>query len=144
VAVRSHWPTQNDASAQGKPLVVCTGGEPLLQLDSPLIDALHVQGFEIAVETNGTQPIPPRLDWVCVSPKAGSELVATAGDELKLVFPQPGAMPGQFEHLAFRHFFLQPMDGPLREQHTQAAVAHCMAHPKWRLSLQTHKLLGIP
>jgi len=96
------------------------------------------------VETNGTQPIPPGLDWVCVSPKAGSELVAKAGDELKLVFPQPDAMPGQFEHLAFRHFFLQPMDGPLREQHTQAAVAHCMAHPKWRLSLQTHKLLGIP
>jgi len=143
-AVRSHWPTLNGASAQGRPLVVCTGGEPLLQLDAPLIDALHAQGFEIAVETNGTQPIPPGLDWVCVSPKAGSELVATAGDELKLVFPQPGAMPAQFEHLAFRHFFLQPMDGPLREQHTQAAVAHCMAHPKWRLSLQTHKLLGIP
>lgn len=143
-AVRSHWPAPEGASAQGKPLVVCTGGEPLLQLDSPLIDALHAQGFEIAVETNGTQPIPPGLDWVCVSPKAGSELVAKAGDELKLVFPQPGAMPEQFEHLAFRHFFLQPMDGPLREQHTQAAVAHCMAHPKWRLSLQTHKLLGIP
>ena len=143
-AVRSHWPTQNGASAKGRPLVVCTGGEPLLQLDSPLIDALHAQGFEIAVETNGTQPIPPGLDWVCVSPKAGSELVATAGDELKLVFPQLGAMPGQFEHLVFRHFFLQPMDGPLREQHTQAAVAYCMAHPQWRLSLQTHKLLGIP
>ncbi len=143
-AVRSHWPSPKGTSAQGKPLVVCTGGEPLLQLDAPLIDALHAQGFEIAVETNGTQPIPPGLDWVCVSPKAGSELVATAGDELKLVFPQPGAMPDQFEHLAFRHFFLQPMDGPLREQHTQAAVAHCMAHPRWRLSLQTHKLLGIP
>ncbi len=143
-AVRSHWPTQNDASAQGRPLVVCTGGEPLLQLDAPLIDALHAQGFEIAVETNGTQPIPPGLDWVCVSPKAGSELVATAGDELKLVFPQTGAMPEQFAQLAFRHFFLQPMDGPLREQHTQAAVAHCMSHPRWRLSLQTHKLLGIP
>lgn len=143
-AVRSHWPSLKGTSAQGKPLVVCTGGEPLLQLDAPLIDALHAQGFEIAVETNGTQPIPPGLDWVCVSPKAGSELVATAGDELKLVFPQPGAMPDQFEHLAFRHFFLQPMDGPLREQHTQAAVAHCMAHPRWRLSLQTHKLLGIP
>lgn len=143
-AVRSHWPAQNVASAQGRPLVVCTGGEPLLQLDSPLIDALHQQGFEIAVETNGTQPIPPGLDWVCVSPKAGSEQVATAGDELKLVFPQPGAMPEQFEHLAFRHFFLQPMDGPMREQHTQAAVAYCMAHPQWRLSLQTHKLLGIP
>lgn len=143
-AVRSHWPTLNGASAQGRPLVVCTGGEPLLQLDSPLIDALHAQGFEIAVETNGTQPIPPGLDWVCVSPKAGSELVATAGDELKLVFPQPGAQPEQFEPLAFRHFFLQPMDGPLREQHTKAAVAYCMAHPQWRLSLQTHKLLGIP
>lgn len=139
-AVRSHWPR----SAGGTPLVVCTGGEPLLQLDLPLIDALHAQGFEIAVETNGTQPIPPGLNWVCVSPKAGSELVATAGDELKLVFPQPGAMPEQYEQLAFRHFFLQPMDGPLREQHTQAAVAHCMSHPRWRLSLQTHKLLGIP
>ena len=143
-AVRSHWPSPKGTSAQGKPLVVCTGGEPLLQLDAPLIDALHAQGFEIAVETNGTQPIPPGLDWVCVSPKAGSELVATAGDELKLVFPQPGAMPDQFEPLAFRHFFLQPMDGPLREQHTEAAVAYCMTHPQWRLSLQTHKLLGIP
>ena len=141
-AVRAHWPAQSGAG--GKPLVVCTGGEPLLQLDAPLIEALHAQGFEIAVETNGTQPIPLGLDWVCVSPKAGSELVATAGDELKLVFPQLGAMPGQFEHLVFRHFFLQPMDGPLREQHTQAAVAYCMAHPQWRLSLQTHKLLGIP
>lgn len=140
LAVRTHWPT----GRRGQPLVVCTGGEPLLQLDGPLIDALHAQGFEIAVETNGTQPIPPGLDWVCVSPKAGSKLVATAGDELKLVFPQPGALPGQFEHLAFRHFFLQPMDGPLRERHTQAAVAHCLAHPQWRLSLQTHKLLGIP
>jgi len=140
LAVRAHWPQ----ATGGTPLVVCTGGEPLLQLDAPLIDALHAQGFEIAVETNGSLPIPAGLDWVCVSPKAGSPLVATAGDELKLVFPQPGAMPEQFEHLAFRHFFLQPMDGALRERHTQAAVAHCLAQPQWRLSLQTHKLLGIP
>ncbi len=139
-AIAKAWPDGEG----GQRYVVCTGGEPLLQLDTPLIDALHARGFEVAVETNGTQPIPPGLDWVCVSPKAGSELVATAGDELKLVFPQPGAMPDQFEHMAFRQFFLQPIDGPLREQHTQAAVAHCMAHPKWRLSLQTHKLLGIP
>jgi len=144
LAVRSHWPSQTPDTTGGTPLVVCTGGEPLLQLDAPLIDALHAQGFEIAVETNGTLPIPAGLDWVCVSPKAGTPLVATTGDELKLVFPQPGARPEQFEQRAFRHFFLQPMDGPLQAQHTQAAVAHCLAHPQWRLSLQTHKLLGIP
>lgn len=139
-AVRAHWP----GAAGGTPLVVCTGGEPLLQLDAPLIDALHAQGFEIAVETNGTQPIPPGLDWVCVSPKGTAPLVATHGDELKLVFPQADAPPERFEHLDFRLRFLQPMDGPLRERHTRQAVAHCLAHPRWRLSLQTHKLLGIP
>jgi 7-carboxy-7-deazaguanine synthase (Cx14CxxC type) len=143
-AVRALWPTPNTPTPGGTPLVVCTGGEPLLQLDEPLIHALHAQGFEIAVETNGTLPIPHGLDWVCVSPKAGSQQMASTGDELKLVFPQPDAMPERFETLAFRHFFLQPMDGPLQEAHTQAAVAYCLAHPQWRLSLQTHKLLGIP
>jgi 7-carboxy-7-deazaguanine synthase len=124
--------------------VVCTGGEPLLQLDAPLIDALHARGFEIAVETNGTIAAPPGLDWICVSPKAGTELKQRAGDELKLVYPQPAAQPAAFESLAFRHFFLQPMDGPLRDANTQAALKYCLDHPRWRLSLQTHKLLGIP
>jgi 7-carboxy-7-deazaguanine synthase (Cx14CxxC type) len=129
---------------RGRPFVVCTGGEPLLQLDPPLIDAFHAAGLEIAVETNGTQPAPAGLDWICVSPKAGAPLVQTSGDELKLVFPQPGAEPERFRHLDFRHFFLQPMDGPERERATRLAVEYCMAHPEWRLSLQTHKLLGIP
>lgn len=124
--------------------VVCTGGEPLLQLDSPLIDALHARGFEIAVETNGTCPAPQGLDWICVSPKAGAELRQLTGNELKLVFPQSGAEPEKFESLAFRNFFLQPMDGPDRERNTQLALRYCMEHPRWRLSLQTHKLLGIP
>jgi 7-carboxy-7-deazaguanine synthase len=124
--------------------VVCTGGEPLLQLDPPLINALHARGFEIAVETNGTCVAPHGLDWVCVSPKAGAELRQLSGDELKLVFPQPGAEPEKFEALAFRNFFLQPMDGPNRERNTQLALRYCMEHPRWRLSLQTHKLLGIP
>jgi 7-carboxy-7-deazaguanine synthase len=123
---------------------VCTGGEPLLQLDQPLLDALHREGFEIAVETNGTQPLPRGIDWVCVSPKAGAPLVVSAGDELKLVYPQPGAEPSQFESLEFSHFYLQPMDGPDREANTASALQYCLAHPRWRLSLQTHKLLGIP
>ncbi|MGD0479329.1 MAG: 7-carboxy-7-deazaguanine synthase QueE [Terracidiphilus sp.] len=123
--------------------VVCTGGEPLLQLDPPLIDALHARGFEIAVETNGTIAAPRGLDWICVSPKAGAVLKQRTGDELKLVYPQPGADPVEFESLAFRHFFLQPMDGPHREANTQAALKYCLDHPRWRLSLQTHKLLGI-
>ncbi|MFL5579153.1 MAG: 7-carboxy-7-deazaguanine synthase [Gemmatimonadaceae bacterium] len=128
-----------------RPLVVCTGGEPLLQLDEPLIDALHRRGFEVAVETNGTQPAPAGLDWVCVSPKAGAPLRVTRGDELKLVFPQaePEAQPERFEGLEFRHFFLQPMDGPEAAESTRRAVAYCLAHPRWRLSLQTHKTLGI-
>jgi 7-carboxy-7-deazaguanine synthase (Cx14CxxC type) len=125
-------------------LIVCTGGEPLLQLDPPLIDALHARGFSIAVETNGTQPAPAGLDWICVSPKADAPLVLTAGNELKLVFPQPKAMPERFEGLAFEHFFLQPMDGPDQAANVQAAIAWCLAHPRWRLSLQTHKLTGIP
>lgn len=125
-------------------LVVCTGGEPLLQLDEPLISALHDERFEVAVETNGTQPAPRGLDWICVSPKRGGELVLRAGHELKLVVPQDGFEPREFESLDFKHFLLQPMDGPDRERHTQFAVEYCMANPRWRLSLQTHKLLGIP
>lgn len=129
--------------AGGTPYVVCTGGEPLLQLDSDLIDALHAEGFEIAIETNGTLPVPPGVDWICVSPKAGADLVQRRGHELKLVYPQDGAEPTAFEPLAFEHFFLQPMDGLLRQQHTEEATRYCMEHPRWRLSLQTHKLLGI-
>ncbi|MBX3497202.1 MAG: 7-carboxy-7-deazaguanine synthase [Parvibaculum sp.] len=124
--------------------VVCTGGEPLLQLDAALIDALHERGFEIAVETNGTISAPAGLDWICVSPKAEAGLKQTSGDELKLVYPQDKAKPERFEGLDFRHFFLQPMDGDNTEDNTRAATAYCLAHPKWRLSLQTHKLIGIP
>ncbi|MGH7534913.1 MAG: 7-carboxy-7-deazaguanine synthase, partial [Gemmatimonadales bacterium] len=125
-------------------LVVCTGGEPLLQLDAALVAAFHREGFEVAVETNGTVVPPAGIDWLCVSPKAGAELVVTSGDELKLVYPQAGAEPERFVHLGFRHFFLQPMDGPALEANTRATLAYCLAHPRWRLSLQTHKLLGIP
>lgn len=137
--IASKWP----AGKPGKPYVVCTGGEPLLQLDAPLITALHIRGFEIAVETNGTQPAPEGLDWICVSPKADAEIVLTKGHELKLVYPQPRAMPERFQHLDFDHFFLQPMDSPLQKQNTQAATAYCMAHPQWRLSIQMHKVVGI-
>jgi 7-carboxy-7-deazaguanine synthase len=140
-AVAAAWPAGEPAA---RPLVVCTGGEPLLQLDSPLIDALHSAGFEIAVESNGTVAPPAGIDWLCVSPKAGAPLVVTGGDELKLVYPQEGAEPPRYERLEFRHFFLQPMDGPARDANTRAALAYCLAHPRWRLSLQTHKLLGIP
>jgi 7-carboxy-7-deazaguanine synthase len=139
-AVASAWPKEN----ADRRLAVCTGGEPLLQLDESLLDALHREAFEVAVETNGTQPPPRGIDWLCVSPKAGAELVIRAGDELKLVFPQQGADPADFESLEFQHFFLQPMDGPEREANTAAALHYCLAHPRWRLSLQTHKLLGIP
>lgn len=124
--------------------VVCTGGEPLLQLDADLVAALKGQGFAIAIETNGTLLPPPGIDWICVSPKAGAALVLTRGDELKLVFPQADAEPERFESLSFDHFLLQPMDGPARVANTAAATAYCLAHPRWRLSLQTHKLLGIP
>jgi 7-carboxy-7-deazaguanine synthase len=123
--------------------VVCTGGEPLLQLNKPLIDALHDRGFEIAVETNGTIAVPDGLDWICVSPKIGSQLVQTRGDELKFVFPQCGVNPEQFKDLGFQHFFLQPMDGPEQARNTQLAIRYCMEHPQWRLSLQTHKIVGI-
>jgi 7-carboxy-7-deazaguanine synthase (Cx14CxxC type) len=122
---------------------VCTGGEPLLQLDTPLIDALHARGFEIAVETNGTIAAPAGIDWVCVSPKSGAEFVQQSGDELKLVYPQAGGEPAHYEKLAFEHFFLQPMDSPARAENTRAAIVYCLAHPQWRLSVQTHKDLGI-
>jgi 7-carboxy-7-deazaguanine synthase (Cx14CxxC type) len=129
----------------GQPrLVVCTGGEPLLQLDAPLIEAFHARDFEVAVETNGTIAAPAGLDWICVSPKADAPLAQTSGDELKLVFPQPGVDPARFEALAFRCFRLQPMDGPDRTTNTEAAIAYCLAHPLWRLSVQTHKFLGLP
>ena len=124
--------------------VVCTGGEPLLQLDAPLIDMLHARGFEVGVETNGTQAAPPGLDWICVSPKAATEIVLRQGNELKLVYPQPEAQPARFEGWAFDHFFLQPMDGPDQAANIKAATDYCLTHPKWRLSLQTHKLIGLP
>ncbi|HEX6965760.1 MAG TPA: 7-carboxy-7-deazaguanine synthase [Gemmatimonadaceae bacterium] len=141
-AVASRWPASS--GNEGRRLVVCTGGEPLLQLDDALVDALHAEGFHIAVETNGTQHPPRGLDWVCVSPKAGADLVLRAGNELKLVYPQDAAPPEHFATLDFEHFFLQPMDGPDRERNTQLALRYCLEHPRWRLSLQTHKLLGIP
>ncbi len=138
-AVRAQWP----ASAGGRPYVVCTGGEPLLQLDTPLVDALHAEGFEVAVETNGTQEPPPGLDWICVSPKGTAPLKLLRGDELKLVYPQRDAPPEAFVGLDFRHFVLQPMDGVMAREALRATVAYCMAHPQWRLGLQTHKLVGI-
>jgi 7-carboxy-7-deazaguanine synthase len=135
--------TWQSTSASGKKFVVFTGGEPLLQLDRPLINALHTRGFEIAVETNGTVAAPSGLDWICVSPKAGTKLIQNIGDELKLVFPQTDAPPEQFQGLAFRHFFLQPMDGPHRQANTDLALRYCLGNPLWRLSLQTHKFVGI-
>jgi 7-carboxy-7-deazaguanine synthase (Cx14CxxC type) len=141
-AVAKTW--QGAEHSRSRPYVVCTGGEPLLQLDGALIEALHSEGFEVAVETNGTQPAPPGLDWICMSPKAGAPTVLDGGDELKLIFPQLGAPPTEFEQLNFTHFFLQPMDGPERDENTRASVDYCLAHPQWHLSLQTHKFLGIP
>ncbi|MEO8450153.1 MAG: 7-carboxy-7-deazaguanine synthase [Gemmatimonadota bacterium] len=141
-AVAGVWPA--DANSVGRPYVVCTGGEPLLQLDVALIEALHQRGFEVAVETNGTLPAPAGLDWVCMSPKANATTVLTEGDELKLVYPQTGLEPERFRRLGFRHFFLQPMDGPERAENTERTVRYILAHPEWRLSLQTHKLLGLP
>lgn len=135
----SLWP----AHASQNKLIVCTGGEPLLQLDDALIAALHAAGFRIAIETNGTIAAPAGIDWICVSPKAGAKLVQTTGNELKLVYPQPAAMPEQFETLQFQHFLLQPMDGPDRTENTRKAIDYCMAHPQWRLSVQTHKMIGI-
>jgi len=124
-------------------LVVCTGGEPLLQLDGRLIDSLHERGFSVAIETNGTRPAPATIDWICVSPKAGAELIQRSGNELKLVYPQTGVRPEEFASLAFEHFFLQPMDGPRGDENTRLAIEYCMSHPRWRLSLQTHKILGL-
>ena len=138
--IAGNWP--NDRS--GRRFVVCTGGEPLLQIDSAFIDAVHAREFEIAVETNGTIEAHAGIDWICVSPKAGARLAQRSGHELKLVFPQEDGGPQQFENLQFQHFFLQPMDGPNRDTNTAAAVTYCMKHPLWRLSLQTHKFLGIP
>jgi 7-carboxy-7-deazaguanine synthase len=138
-AVASRWPV---TSEEGR-FVVCTGGEPLLQLDAAAIDALHARGFAVAVETNGTVEPPPGLDWICVSPKARATLVLRRGNELKLVFPQPGLDPSVFEPLAFGQFFLQPMDGSAVSENTQAALEYCLAHPRWKLSLQTHKMLRI-
>lgn len=137
-AAAEAWP-----GGAGRPYAVLTGGEPLLQVDAALTGALHDEGFEVAVETNGTKPRPPGLDWVCVSPKAATELVLRSGDELKLVYPQPEAPPERFESLDFRHFLLQPMDGPRLAEATQACIAYCLAHPRWRLSVQMHKVVGI-
>lgn len=139
--VAATWPADDVSNRR---YVVCTGGEPTLQLDAAVIAALHDRDFEIAVESNGTLPMPAGIDWICISPKAGTTLAQTTGDELKLVFPQRDAMPERFVDLEFRHFLLQPMDGPDREANTQSALAYCLAHPRWSLSLQTHKLLGIP
>ena len=141
-AVKTLWPAQSETKA--RPLVVCTGGEPLLQLDEALVAAFHQEGFEVAIETNGTRPAPPLIDWICVSPKADADLVLRSGDELKLIFPQERAEPELYVDLDFKHFFLQPMDGPRREENTLLALRYCLTHPQWKLSLQTHKLLGIP
>lgn len=138
-AVASHWPADHPANA----FVVCTGGEPLLQLDDPLIAALHARGFQIAVETNGTIAAPAGIDWLCVSPKADATLLQISGHELKLVIPQEKVVPEAFEHLQFQRFSVQPMDGPERERNTRLATEFCLAHPQWSLSLQTHKVIGI-
>ena len=139
-AVAAKWPQRGKSGR----FVVCTGGEPLLQLDAPLLGALHGRGFRVAIETNGTLAAPRGVDWTCVSPKAGAPLALRRGNELKLVYPQTGAEPERYSRLHFDHFFLQPMDGPRREENTRLAAAYCLRHPRWRLSLQMHKLIGIP
>lgn len=139
-AVDSAW---SPADGSGEKFVVCTGGEPLLQLDAATVSALHDRGFRVAVETNGTQPAVPGLDWICVSPKGASHLEITSGDELKLVYPQPNAPPAHFADLDFSHFYLQPMDGPALADNTRRAIEFCLLHPRWRLSVQTHKVAGI-
>ncbi len=143
-AIAGTWRGAGGSAADARRFVVITGGEPLLQLDGELVAALKSRGFDIAIETNGTLTAPPGIDWICVSPKAGAPLVQRSGQELKLVYPQQDAEPSRFEHLAFAHLFLQPMDGPDRDRNTQLAVAYCLANPRWRVSLQTHKLMGIP
>ena len=140
--VKSYWP--KSISDQTHPYVVCTGGEPLLQLDEDLINAFHAEGIEVAIETNGTLPVPKGVDWVCVSPKSGSSLVVQEGDEIKLVYPQKGHHPSDFNHLKFSHFFLQPMFDDQENTNIEATVEYCLSHPRWSLSLQTHKLLGLP
>jgi 7-carboxy-7-deazaguanine synthase len=139
-AVAAKWPAN---APGGTPFVVCTGGEPLLQLDPPLVDAFHDAGFEIAVETNGTKLPPAGIDWICVSPKADADLVLRSGDEIKLVYPQTRGEPERYADLEFRHFYIQPMDGPHLAEHTRAAIDYCLHHPRWRLSVQTHKVIGI-
>jgi 7-carboxy-7-deazaguanine synthase (Cx14CxxC type) len=138
--VKTLWP---DPSV-GKPYVVCTGGEPALQLDKKLVDCFHKHGFEVAIETNGTIELPEGIDWVCVSPKANTDIVVTEGDELKLVFPQKDAEPERFTYLKFHNFYLQPMDSSLRDIHTKMTVEYCLKNPQWKMSLQTHKILNIP
>ncbi|WP_415898660.1 7-carboxy-7-deazaguanine synthase [Neptuniibacter sp. QD48_11] len=137
--LKSFWPERNNE----KPYIIFTGGEPALQLDQILVDECHANGFELAIETNGTKPLPDNIDWICVSPKADAEVIITQGDELKLVYPQPLAQPDQFEQLSFAHFYLQPMDGPARSIYTKEVIDYCLAHPQWKLSLQNHKVLGI-
>lgn len=137
-AARAAWP------AAGSAYIVCTGGEPALQLDLPLLEALHARGFEVAIETNGTLALSHGIDWVCVSPKSAAPLVVTSGHELKLVYPQTGAEPERYEELAFAELYLQPMDGPALPENTKKTIAYCLAHPRWKLSIQTHKVLGIP
>ena len=142
-AIDRCWAGVSHGAPAGKKYVVCTGGEPLLQLDEPLIEALHERGFEVAVETNGTRPAPASLDWICVSPKAGAPFVQTSGNEIKLVYPQENAAPERFAALDFEHFYLQPMDGPDIAVNTERAIEYCLRNPSWRLSIQTHKLVGI-
>ncbi len=141
-AVRATW--QVEGRSRSRPLVVCTGGEPMLQLNEPLVAALHAAGFEVAVESNGTIPAVDGIDWLCVSPKANAPLAQLSGDELKLVYPQSGGEPERYAALSFRHFFLQPMDGPEVQRNTELAAQYCLENPQWRLSLQTHKLVGLP
>jgi len=138
------WPIRKEDDCTGRKMVVFTGGEPLLQLNSDLVDALHALSFAVAIETNGTQLPPAGIDWICVSPKANAPLVLTTGDELKLVYPQVGVDPTRFSALSFHRFFLQPMDGPSLEENTQLAVRYCLEHPRWELSLQAHKMIGLP
>ena len=142
-AIAAQWPASTQSLSAQRRFVVLTGGEPLLQVDAALLDVLHEQGFEVAVETNGTVAAPPGIDWLCVSPKAGAPVTQQQGQELKLVFPQDGLNPNDFLAWNFKHFFLQPMDGPRQRDNTAAAIAYCQAHPQWRLSVQTHKVIGI-
>lgn len=141
-SIASYWPERSENWTSER-LVVCTGGEPLLQLDQALVDTLHAQGFSVAVETNGTKLPPPGVDWICVSPKANADCILRSGDELKLVYPQIGGDPSKYASYHFDRFFLQPMDGPARDENTRMAIQYCLEHPQWELSIQTHKLIGI-